>query len=105
VANQPKLSAPTRLVLAALAAHPGAWRHGYDLSRETGLTSGTLYPLLSRLADYGWLESEWRQPVQAGRPPRHAYRLTADGLAFARTLAPATAKSRRAARGLKGAAT
>jgi DNA-binding PadR family transcriptional regulator len=74
------ISPQTRLVLATLSSQPQAWRYGYDLARETGLKSGTLYPLLIRLADQGFLEAEWRQPLQPGRPPRHAYRLTQAGL-------------------------
>ncbi len=77
------LSPQTRTVLTALAAQPQAWRYGYDLSKETGLKSGTLYPLLIRLYDQAYLETEWRQPLQPGRPPRHAYRLTQTGLALA----------------------
>lgn len=74
------ISPQTRAVLAALSSQPQAWRYGYDLAHETGLKSGTLYPLLIRLADQGFLEAEWRQPLQPGRPPRHAYRLTEQGL-------------------------
>jgi PadR family transcriptional regulator, regulatory protein PadR len=77
------ISAQTRLLLAALLLRPQAWRYGYELSKETGLKSGTLYPLLIRLSDQGFLESEWLPPLQAGRPPRNAYRLTAKGVAFA----------------------
>jgi PadR family transcriptional regulator PadR len=80
----PNISRQTRSVLAALLAQPQAWRYGYDLSKETGLKSGTLYPLLIRLGDQGLLEAEWRQPLQPGRPPRHAYRLTEKGAALAR---------------------
>ena len=76
------ISPQTRAVLGALSTQPQAWRYGYDLARETGLKSGTLYPLLIRLADQGFLEAEWRQPLQPGRPPRHAYRLTEQGLAL-----------------------
>jgi DNA-binding PadR family transcriptional regulator len=60
------------------------WRHGYDLSKETGLRSGTLYPLLMRLSEQGLLESRWQEPERSGLPPRHVYRLTASGLALAR---------------------
>jgi PadR family transcriptional regulator PadR len=67
-------------VLRALAAEPARWRYGYDLSHEVGLKSGSLYPLLVRLADRGLLEASWEPPVQ-GKPPRHLYRLTAAGLA------------------------
>lgn len=81
--RQSNISPQTRAVLATLAVQPQAWRYGYDLSRETGLKSGTLYPLLIRLADQGLLEAEWRAPLQPGRPARHAYRLTGAGLALA----------------------
>ena len=72
-------------LLDALSATPGEWRHGYDIIKETGLLSGTLYPLLMRMTDQGLVEAEWREPAQPGRPARHAYRLTAQGLALART--------------------
>lgn len=51
--------------------------------KETGLSSGTLYPLLMRMTDQGLVEAEWREPAQPGRPARHAYRLTAAGFALA----------------------
>jgi len=93
------LSPQTRAVLEALFDRPQAWRYGYDLSKETGLKSGTLYPLLIRLFDQGLLEAEWRPPQQPGRPQRHAYRLTAQGLAVANVLArpaPAGLRAQRA---------
>jgi DNA-binding PadR family transcriptional regulator len=62
---------------------PREWRYGYDLAKEVGLQSGTLYPLLMRLTDEGMLESEWLPPARGGAPARHAYRLTNTGLAFA----------------------
>ncbi|SFK04801.1 Transcriptional regulator PadR-like family protein [Sphingomonas sp. NFR04] len=71
-------------LLDALAAAPQQWRHGYELMKETGLKSGTLYPLLMRMTDQGLVEAEWREPAQPGRPPRHAYRLTAAGIGFVR---------------------
>jgi DNA-binding PadR family transcriptional regulator len=77
-------SPQTRAVLAALVEQPQAWRYGYDLLGQTGLKSGTLYPLLIRLSEQGLLEAEWRPSDQPGRPPRHAYRLTGEGLRVAR---------------------
>ena len=65
------------------------WRYGYDLSRSTGLKSGTLYPILMRLAEHGLLETSW-ETVEAGRPPRHLYKLTGDGLRYAREHAMAS---------------
>lgn len=71
------------LLLQALSARGLQWCHGYDLMKETGLMSGTLYPLLMRMADQGLIEAEWREPAQIGRPARHVYRLTTSGAAFA----------------------
>ncbi|WP_445191878.1 PadR family transcriptional regulator [Sphingomonas sp. Tas61C01] len=78
------------LLLEALSARTQQWRHGYDLMKETGLLSGTLYPLLIRMTDQGLVEAEWREPEQPGRPARHAYRLTSAGVALARAATPAS---------------
>jgi PadR family transcriptional regulator len=80
-------SRQTRAVLAALLDHLTDWRYGYDLSRETGLASGTLYPILGRLTDRGLLETRWEDDPPEGRPRRHLYRLTASGAARAVELA------------------
>src|SRR3954470_19334117 len=72
------------MLLAALAARSRHWHHGYELMKQTGLKSGTLYPLLMRMTDQRLVEAEWREPSQPGRPARHAYRLTAAGIALAR---------------------
>lgn len=84
MSRPPNASAQTRALLAHFADQPQAWQYGYELTRSTGLGSGTLYPTLARLADQGLMESDWRASPQAGRPPRHAYRLTSAGLEFAR---------------------
>ncbi|WP_366519918.1 PadR family transcriptional regulator [uncultured Croceicoccus sp.] len=70
-------------VLAALYDRAPERIHGYDLMKLTGLKSGSLYPLLMRMSDRGLLASEWCEPTAPGRPPRHAYRLTARGVALA----------------------
>lgn len=87
---------PSKQMLALLTAmsdRPAEWRHGYELMKDTGVLSGTLYPLLMRMTEQGLLDAEWREPSQAGRPPRHAYRLTTAGIALARTLAEQDARS------------
>ena len=94
MARKPNSSAQTHDLLEAMARHPAEWRYGYELSKQTGLSSGTLYPLLIRLSDQGMLESRWQEPERPGRPPRHAYRLTANGLAFARGIAAPQRRSR-----------
>jgi DNA-binding PadR family transcriptional regulator len=70
-------------VLRQLLSRADRWCHGYDLADATGLASGTLYPILVRLAERGMLSSRWEVP-QGGRPRRHLYRLTPGGIEFAR---------------------
>jgi DNA-binding PadR family transcriptional regulator len=77
------MSPQTLLVLDAFLDRPEDWKYGYDISRNTGLKSGTLYPILMRMAERALLETEWEQGEQ-GRPPRHMYRFTPEGLRFAR---------------------
>ncbi|HYD12496.1 MAG TPA: helix-turn-helix transcriptional regulator [Allosphingosinicella sp.] len=94
------LSEPAREILAILAGAGARWCHGYELCREAGIKSGTLYPLLIRLEAQGHLEAEWQQPAEPGRPPRHAYRLTAAGRRLALDNPPA--ESGRSAAGFRG---
>jgi predicted ArsR family transcriptional regulator len=83
VTSRPEFSAQTMSVLAALCDQPSQWQHGYALAKQTGLKSGTLYPILIRLADRGLVEACWQDEPTPGRPRRHLYRLTAAGLASA----------------------
>ena len=77
--NLPRMSTQTLRVLQEFVAQPKTWRYGYDLSRDTELKAGTLYPSLMRLCECGILESKWSEP-EGSAPPRHMYRLTAPGL-------------------------
>ena len=80
------LSPHAQIVLAILLGAVGKWSHGYDLARAANIKSGTLYPLLIRLAEQGLLEAEWQPAAGLGRPPRHAYRLTLAGAQLARNV-------------------
>jgi DNA-binding PadR family transcriptional regulator len=66
-------------VLDAIASTPRI--SGSDISSRTSLPSGTLYPLLTRLRDAGWVFSEWEQgdAAELGRPLKRFYSLTNDG--------------------------
>jgi PadR family transcriptional regulator, regulatory protein PadR len=88
------ISPQTVRLLEALLARPGQWHYGYELSKQTGLSSGTLYPILLRLADQHLLETRWERPQRPGLPARHTYRLTADGrqLAIERLARPAATR-------------
>lgn len=65
----------------ALAIRDGI-RHGFDIMDHTGLPSGTVYPVLSRLNRAGLVDSQWEDAAIAQdehRPPRRYYELTQEG--------------------------
>lgn len=51
---------------------------------RTGLRSGTLYPILAKLEEAGWIRGAWEFDKRVvGGPPRRGYRLTANGEKYA----------------------
>ena len=56
-----RLSPQTLQVLDAFLHSPTGWKYGHDISRDTGLKSGTLYPVLMRLAERRLLETSWER--------------------------------------------
>ena len=73
----------TQAVLAVLLERE-TW--GFELSKDSGLAAGTIYPILQRLTAAGWVTSRWEQADVAqteGRPPRRYYQLTTEGRARA----------------------
>jgi PadR family transcriptional regulator PadR len=97
-----RLSPQTLQVLDAFLSAPKDWKYGYDISRNTGLKSGTLYPILMRLAERKLLDTSW-ETAEIGKPPRHLYRLTPDGMRFARQHKPARPAGREARTAFSGA--
>lgn len=77
----------TIAVLAAILDSPGA--AGADISRSTQIPSGTLYPILLRLEEAAWLQSQWEDssPRSLGRPRRRFYHVTGTGAAALREIA------------------
>lgn len=52
---------------------------GYQLMRETGVPSGVLYPLLTRMLDEGWVKMHTSRKTPTLGPTRRYYTLTAKG--------------------------
>ena len=68
--------------LAVLVAIQSEHRHGFDIMDATELPSGTVYPVLGRLAKKGYVRSRWERPSVAHRdkrPARRYYEITPDG--------------------------
>ena len=77
-----KRGAAELLILSLLDARP---RHGYELSKLIHTRSGgqltfhidSLYPLLYRLEERGWIKGAWVERPAERR--RRVYRVTAEG--------------------------
>lgn len=72
------------IVLRHLLRNGRTW--GLEISKTTGLKSGTVYPILHRLRGRGWVEVCGEASSHPGRPARYYYQLTPVG----RTEAAAT---------------
>lgn len=81
-----RITRPTRKVLEIFLSAPLAERYGLELMGLTGLSSGSLYPLLHRLEAAGWVTSRTEpiDPVVEKRPARRLYSLTGVGERVAR---------------------
>jgi DNA-binding PadR family transcriptional regulator len=80
-----RMSGPTLKLLKVFVEHPKEALSGAQISKVTKLGSGTLYPLLQRLAVAGWIVGDWENvdPSEVGRPKRRLYKLTRSGQAAA----------------------
>jgi PadR family transcriptional regulator PadR len=80
--KQPRLSSQTISVLSTLMTSPSSELSGAEIAKHAKLASGTLYPILFRLEETGWLKSHWEagDPTLLGRPRRRFYRITALGI-------------------------
>ncbi|QXJ19952.1 helix-turn-helix transcriptional regulator [Actinomadura graeca] len=88
----------TQMVLRQALLEPAREWYGLEMMQATGLPSGTVYPIITRLEQCGWITSHWEDPSEhemQGRPRRRYYQLTQEGTEAAR-LALAKAHQNRA---------
>lgn len=78
------LSPNAARLIGTFLQSPNGRFYGYELLQETGMKSGSLYPVLGRFEDLGWIRGEM-QDSPGGRPPRRVYVLNPDGTAAAQT--------------------
>jgi PadR family transcriptional regulator, regulatory protein PadR len=61
--------------------------HGWAILKATKRAGPTVYGVLDRLEDAGWITGRWEdQPPNTSTPRRRLYRLTPDGFVAARDL-------------------
>jgi PadR family transcriptional regulator PadR len=95
-ASRIRLTKPTLAVLGVLmAAGPDDLIWGFRLCEEADLGSGTVYPLLERLEQAGWVAGSWEDPAPADRPRRRFYEMTGAGRREAAAAIAAREASRR----------
>lgn len=85
--KEPRLSLAALKVLRVLLDAPRSGLSGAEISSTTKVLAGTLYPLLARLEDAGWVTSYWEagDPRKLGRPRRRYYNFTGQGAKAARS--------------------
>ena len=96
-----RLTGTTQQILGALVAHPTRDHHGTEIRADTGLSAGSIYPVLARLEALQWLDSGWEAPAERlqGWPRRRYYRLNQQGLAQIRGALPSATSARSTAPG------
>lgn len=75
------MTTQTLQLIGVLLSEPEAEWYGLQLAGEAGLKSGSVYVVLARLEQAGWLTSRWEEidPSVEGRPRRRLYALTGEG--------------------------
>jgi PadR family transcriptional regulator, regulatory protein PadR len=73
-----RITEPTLEVLRALlnSTEP-AW--GLRIVKSIGRRPGTVYPILARLEDAGWIEGSWENDSERAGPRRRLYVLSETG--------------------------
>ena len=83
-----RLTRTSRAVLQTLVEGFEDELWGLRICHLTKLPSGTVYPLLARLEDLGWVETSWEgdgpSTTRTTGSRRRFYRLTPNGLAASR---------------------
>lgn len=73
-----RVTEPTLDVVRLLLGSPDpVW--GLAIARSVERAPGTVYPILARLEELGWIAGEWEGESDHPGPRRRLYRLTDDG--------------------------
>jgi PadR family transcriptional regulator, regulatory protein PadR len=63
--REPRMTPQTLAVLRFMLRDPTVAQYGLFIAQETGLKTGTLHPILTRLRGAGCLTSEWETLARA----------------------------------------
>jgi len=79
------------LTVLTASAEP-CW--GLLIIKSSGRPAGSVYPILERLEQSGWLTSQWEEDDARTGPRRRYYELTAEGAVAARSAVADFARKR-----------
>jgi PadR family transcriptional regulator PadR len=68
-----RITGPLLKVLRVLDESAPEPAYGLEILRKTGLSSGTLYPILDRLAAEGWVIGKWEPDDASPKGPRRRF--------------------------------
>jgi DNA-binding PadR family transcriptional regulator len=82
----------TIAVVRALFTLPESERHGFGIALASSCRAGTVYKILDRLMEDGWLSFRWEPNPNDKNPPRKVFSFTERGgreaSAFLRSIDP-----------------
>jgi DNA-binding PadR family transcriptional regulator len=84
--RQVRVTLQTLQVLRVLLDDAVGQQYGLEISKKSGLPTGSVYPIMTRLEIAGWISSAWEEIDQSaeGRRRRRYYWLTEEGATCAR---------------------
>lgn len=74
-----RVTKPTLAVARYLISLDGKSTYGMEIGRHTGLGTASVYSVLDRFEDYGWLDSSWESDSDRKGARRRLYTLTKQG--------------------------
>jgi PadR family transcriptional regulator, regulatory protein PadR len=86
MARRSRITEATLDVLGVLIG-PDDELYGLKIAKAVGRPTGSVFPILARLEQLGWVTSEWETSEPTARGPRRRfYRLSPNGLTEARAV-------------------
>jgi DNA-binding PadR family transcriptional regulator len=81
MADEIRMTTTVAAVLREFLDAPTEPHYGFEMMRSTGISSGSLYPILARLEKAGWIDSRLEDidPKAEGRRARRYYTMTPHG--------------------------
>lgn len=81
-----RVTKPTVSVARYLVGLGANSTYGLEIGQHTGLGSASVYAVLDRFEEYGWVDSEWEVDSARRGARRRLYYVTTEGISYLNTL-------------------